>query len=329
MPCARRCWRRRRGSGPRSRCRRPPPPPRACGRRRWSFWRAGTRSGGPNMPRCMGGCGGKHREAQHARRARQASRLHRAGCMLAEARRVGWAPITAPPCLAVQLPLAVRYLRDTLHLQLPDIAPRAAAAAAERAAREERTRAGLRVRLAALLDTGEWQETAASARQLLREMDECFSLLAEQQAAAGRQGGGEDGAAATVPVPAAEDDGLEWEDVPAAAEVAAAEPGGEGLAAYAQPEAQDDEPEGGQGDSDLDAVLETLAGLHRQLANRTLPQVQVGRQWMASNTQTAADARLPASDRVCMHPHARRTRWACWGGPKQRARRRRSRSSAR
>ncbi|PRW58637.1 UV-stimulated scaffold A-like protein [Chlorella sorokiniana] len=164
-----------------------------------------------------------------------------------------------------QLPLAVRYLRETLQYRFPELAPRAAAAAAERAAREERQRAALRQRLGALLgSSGEWREGAAAARQLLREMDECFAILQEQQQAGA--------------------DGLQWEDVGAEEHPAAGEPADEGLAAYA---AGDGAPIHGEaaadgattaaaagGSAETEAVTETLAGLYRQLTNRTLPQLQ-------------------------------------------------------
>lgn len=200
-------------------------------------------------------------------------------------RRLTCAPIRPhSPCQPLQLPLAIRYLRDTLQYRFPELAPRAAAAAAERAAREDRQRAALRQRLGALLgSSGEWREGAAAARQLLREMDECFAILEEQQAAQlaqqPQQEQQQDGA-----------DGLQWEEVAAEAAPAAPEPAGEGLAAYASvdgPAADGDtavEAAAAEAAADAaaetEAVTETLAGLYRQLTNRTLPQLQVG--WGAS-----------------------------------------------
>lgn len=173
-------------------------------------------------------------------------------------------------------------MKDTLQYQLPEVATRAAAAEAERVAREQRQRQQLHARLEALLGGGEWREGASTARQLLREMEECFAILDEQAAA--------EAAAAEQRQhqqdQAEEAEGLQWEDVAedaAAAGLAA----GEGLAAYAATdEAAEQEAaavaaaaaaaEAGTG-AEMEVVLETLAGLYRQLTNRTLPQVQVSR----------------------------------------------------
>jgi hypothetical protein len=195
--------------------------------------------------------------------------------------------------------MAVRYLRDTLQYRFPEIATRAAAAEAEQHAREEREQAALRVRLAALLaPSGEWRDGMDAAAELLIEMGECFAILEEQpgqqqQPAAGEapelgQRRREEGA---MPVAAAAVEGLEWEDVAteaAAPAAAGAEAAGadaaleqEGLAAYAASDAADAaagtaEAAGGSTAAELEVVLETLAGLYRQLTNRTLPQVLVG-----------------------------------------------------
>lgn len=175
--------------------------------------------------------------------------------------------------------MAVRYLRDTLQYRFPELAPRAAAAAAERAAREERQRAALRQRLGTLLgSSGEWREGAAAARQLLREMDECFAILEEQRAA-------QQAAQQVAQQQQQQQDGLQWEDVAADEEPAAAEPAGEGLAAYdagdgaavdGEAVADGAAAAGGAAAAETEAVTETLAGLYRQLTNRTLPQLQVG-----------------------------------------------------
>lgn len=210
---------------------------------------------------------------------------------------------TAMPChvchLCLQLPMAVRYLRDTLQCRFPEIATRAAAAEAEQHAREEREQAALRVRLAALLaPSGKWRDGMDAAAELLTEMGECFAILEEQpgqqqQPAAGEaqelgQRRREEGA---MPEAAAAVEGLEWEDVAteaAAPAAAGSEAAGadaaleqEGLAAYAASDAADAaagaaEAAGGSTAAELEVVLETLAGLYRQLTNRTLPQVLVG-----------------------------------------------------
>ena len=187
--------------------------------------------------------------------------------------------LLSPP----QLPLAVRYLKETLQYSFPEAAARAAAAEAEARAREERQRAALRARLAALL-AGEWREGLGTARELLREIGECFALLEEQQAAAAGGAGGQQRGAATASADAAAD-GLEWEDV-GAAEAAAGGPPQEGLSAYALADgaalatavgAGDGGGGGAAGEQRDPVVLETLAGLYRQLTSRTLPQVQVGK----------------------------------------------------
>lgn len=210
-------------------------------------------------------------------------------------------PTPPLPLLALypQLPLAVRYLRDTLQLRFPGIASRAAAAAAERAEREARAAAVLRERLGALLGGGEWREGAAAARQLLREMGECFAILEERQAteaAAAEQRRSQAAAAAAAAAREAGEDGLDWEEVGAAAAqgpagTAPAAVAAEGLAAYAADDneeaaaggaAAEGAGEGSEIGAELEVVLETLAGLHRQLTARTLPQVQVGglRGWL-------------------------------------------------
>ncbi|KAL4437191.1 hypothetical protein ABPG75_004330 [Micractinium tetrahymenae] len=210
-----------------------------------------------------------------------------------------------------QLPMAVRYLRDTLQYRFPEVGARTAAAAAEAREREERQRAQLRARLAALLG-GEWREGAALMRQLLRELEECFALIEEEQQEQRPQQHGQpmadDGAAAAG---AGED--LDWEDV------AAAEPGAaagqqageqqehEGLAAYAgladgSPAAAADGTAAGQGGKGGEAaaahavVLETLAGLYRQLANRALPQVQ---EWLSALSRLEPEG--PQDEQQCQH----------------------------
>ncbi|EFN59274.1 hypothetical protein CHLNCDRAFT_49788 [Chlorella variabilis] len=198
-----------------------------------------------------------------------------------------------------ELPLAVRYLRDTLQCRFPGTASsRAAAAEAQRAARERQQQLALRQRLAAMLGgsdagPGEWQEGSSAARQLLAEMQECFAILDEQQQDQQQRPHPEQ-AQQEAAAAAAEADGMQWEDVAAAEPAPAGErdPGlAEGLAAYGAGHAPDAEaagtsaaqPDGGSGgggggggggDADMDVVLETLAGLYRQLTNRTLPQVQ-------------------------------------------------------
>ena len=141
---------------------------------------------------------------------------------------------------------------------------------------------------------GEWQEGSSAARQLLAEMQECFAILDEQQQDQQQRPHPEQ-AQQEAAAAAAEADGMQWEDVAAAEPTPAGErdPGlAEGLAAYGAGHAPDAEaagtsaaqPDGGSGggggggggggDADMDVVLETLAGLYRQLTNRTLPQVQ-------------------------------------------------------
>lgn len=228
-------------------------------------------------------------------------------------------PLLHPPIPSLtQLPLAVRYLKDTLQLQFPEIASRAAAEEAERAAHAERQRQQLRRQLGRLLGGGEWREGAAGARQLLLEVDECFAILDEQQAAAAADAAAPQGAEQQQQgqqgqqqqeVPG--DAGMEWEDVPAAGgDAGPALDGapGEGLAAYgaagdaaeaaAAAEGRRAGTQGGA-EAELAVVRETLAGLYRQLANRVLPQLQVGlrrryfwcmRRWVL----TPAGCQLPA-----------------------------------
>ncbi|KAL4423512.1 hypothetical protein ABPG77_003645 [Micractinium sp. CCAP 211/92] len=199
-----------------------------------------------------------------------------------------------------QLPMAVRYLRDTLQYRFPEVGARTAAAATEAWEREERQRAQLRARLAALLG-GEWRHGAAAARQLLRELQECFALL-EEERQLGREdrlpqngqpavGGGAGDAAAV--------EDLEWEDVAGADRSAASQQDAqqqevgrphEGLAAYAGladsgaaangngAAAGEGGGDGGEVAAAHAVVLETLAGLYRQLTSRALPQVQ---EWLS------------------------------------------------
>lgn len=176
----------------------------------------------------------------------------------------------------------------------------AEAANAERAARERQQRAADRARLAELLGGGgeqgggEWEEGAAAARQLLTELQECFAILDEQQQA--QQAQQESVAAAEQAAAAA---GLEWEDIAgdggdgereqqASGGPGSVQPDGEGLAAYgttsaangggAAEERRSSSVAGGGGGEAEEIVMETLAGLYRQLANRVLPQLA---DWLA------------------------------------------------
>ncbi|KAI3433941.1 hypothetical protein D9Q98_003743 [Chlorella vulgaris] len=221
-----------------------------------------------------------------------------------------------------QLLLAARYLQ-TRHLSLPGGAGGSEAAAAEAAAaaeREDAQRRELQGRLAALLGGGgagaafngsnEWDEGLSASRELLVEMQECFSILDEhrrqqqqQQQQAARQAAAAERAAAA--------DGLQWEDVAVGGDDAAVPAAGaadavstaveqqEGLAAYGAASSSAAGPGGepanggGEPEADLEAVQETLTGLYRQLTNRALPQVQ---DWLSllsrAETETAGQELL-------------------------------------
>jgi hypothetical protein len=173
-----------------------------------------------------------------------------------------------------QLGLGYSYLKHTLRLRFPEVDARRAAAAAEEAARQARAQQGAQARYARLLE--EWPRQVEEARSVLRQMGEAFALLEELDrqaaaaaaAAAARQGGGE------------EEEG--WEDVAAdgTAEIEA-----DGLSAYAADDgaaaagsaAGDDAAAAAAappGPCPSDAVVETLAGLHKLLISQALPAVQ-------------------------------------------------------
>jgi hypothetical protein len=186
-----------------------------------------------------------------------------------------------------QLRLGHEFLRDALRLEFPreDEARAAAEADARRAAaRAARAAAERFDRLAT-----EWPATAAVCHSVIVQLDEGLGILDERAVAAAAAVA----AASAATAPAPDDAALGWEDV-----AAAVPPAAEGLGAYAADgvaarSAPDPPPGADPEAAELDALAESLAGAHRELA-RLAPAAQEALRAAAAAPGGAARDRLLA-----------------------------------